>query len=220
MRVVCLLIVALAALTFATTSHAAIVEGQDYIALSRPQPTEPGKKVEIIEFFAYDSPKCNALDPPLTEWASAHAGKIIFKRVHVSRNGEPQLLQRLYYALETMGKADEYQARIFSAIFVQRTRVNTDADVLDLAAKLGLDRGKFASVYNSFMVQAGVRRELQMMTDYRIDAWPTLVVDGKYVTSPALVGARLGSNNKESASDALLINVMDELVEQQSKARP
>ena len=84
MRVVCLLIVALAALTFAATSHAAIVENQDYIVLSPPQPTMPGKKVEIIEFFAYDCPHCNALEPPLTGGGlGAHAGKkIIFKRVY------------------------------------------------------------------------------------------------------------------------------------------
>jgi protein dithiol oxidoreductase (disulfide-forming) len=219
MRVVCLLIVALAALTFAATSHAAIVEDQDYIVLSPPQPTMPGKRVEIIEFFAYDCPHCNALEPPLTEWVRAHAGKIIFKRGYASQNDHPEPLQRLYYALETMGKVDEYQAKIFSAIFVQRTRVKTDADALDLATKLGLDRGTFASAYNSFKVQTMVHRAPEMLSNYRINTWPSLVVDGQYVTSPVLAGARLGSDNNESASAALSIKVMDELVDQQLSAR-
>jgi protein dithiol oxidoreductase (disulfide-forming) len=218
MRVVCLLIVALAALTFAATSHATIVEDRDYVVLSPPQPTMPGKKVEIIEFFAYDCPHCNALEPPLTEWVRAHAGKIIFTRLYAQNdNSEP--LQRLYYALETMGKVDEYQAKIFSAIFVQRTRVRTDADALDLATKLGLDRRTFASAYNSFTVQTMVYRAPEMLSNYRINTWPSLVVDGKYVTSTALAGARLGSDNNESASAALSIKVMDELVDRQLSAR-
>ena len=125
----------------------------------------------------------------------------------------------MYYALEILGKADEYQAKIFSAIFVQRTRVRTDADALDLAAKLGLDRGAFASAYNSFKVQTMVHRAPEMLSNYRIDTWPSLVVDGQYVTSPVLAGARLGSDNNESASAALSIKVMDELVDRQLSAR-
>ena len=205
------------ALTFA--SHAAIVENQGYIVLSPPQPTMPGKEVEIIEFFAYDCPPCNALEPPLTEWVRAHAGKIIFKRVYALQKENLEPAARLYFALKTIGKADEYQAKIFSAIFVQGTPVNTEEDVFDLATKLGLDRENFASAYNSFMVQTMEHRAPQMLTDYHIDSWPSLVVDGKYVTSPVLVGARLGSNNNKSASAALSIKVMDELVDRQLNAR-
>jgi protein dithiol oxidoreductase (disulfide-forming) len=108
MRIFRLFMAALAALTFAASSWAAIVQGQDYTMLSPPQPTEPGKSVEVIEFFAYYSPHCAALDPVLTEWVKARGDSIVFKRVHVSANGEPTPHQSLYYALEAMGQADQY----------------------------------------------------------------------------------------------------------------
>jgi thiol:disulfide interchange protein DsbA len=38
-------------------------QGVEYTVLPRPQPTESGKKVEVIEFFGYFCPHCNALDP-------------------------------------------------------------------------------------------------------------------------------------------------------------
>jgi hypothetical protein len=67
-------------------------------------------------------------------------------------------------AIDAAALSDDlgHQAKIFSAIFVQRTRVRTDADVLDLAAKLGLDRGTFASAYNSFTVRTMVHARLRL----------------------------------------------------------
>jgi thiol:disulfide interchange protein DsbA len=219
MRMFRLFMGALAALTFAASSRAAIVQGQDYIMLSPPQPTEPGKKVEVIEFFAYYSPHCNVLDPGLTEWVKARGDSIGFKRVHVSANGEPMAQQRLYYALKAMGQADQYQAKIFHAMHVEHVRVNKDADAISLAVKLGFDRAKFTAFYNSFTVQTKVQRALQMMTNYQISSWPTLIVDGKYVTSPPVAAARMGSNDSEQVAIALMLKVMDELVDQQLKTR-
>ena len=97
--------------------------------------------------------------------------------------------------------------------------VNTDADAISLAVKLGFGRAKFTAFYNSFTVQTKVQRALQMMTNYQISSWPTLIVDGKYVTSPPVAAARMGSNDSEQVAVALMLKVMDELVDQQLKTR-
>ena len=39
------------------------VEGKDYARLKNPQPTETGKKIEVIEFFSYGCPHCADLEP-------------------------------------------------------------------------------------------------------------------------------------------------------------
>ncbi|HEX7644904.1 MAG TPA: thiol:disulfide interchange protein DsbA/DsbL [Burkholderiaceae bacterium] len=219
MRIFRFLLAALTALCFAAPSQAALVQGQDYTLLSPAQPAEPGKKVEVIEFFAYYCPHCNALDPELSAWVKARADKIVFKRVHVSANGEPMAQQKLYYALEAMGKVDEYHAAVFNAMHVQHVRVNTDEDAIDLAVKLGIDKAKFSSFYNSFAVQTKVQRAIQMMQSYQVSSWPDIVIDGKYVTSPSIVGARMGSSYNEHAAGTLMLKVMDELVDQQLKTR-
>ena len=219
MRIFRFLLAALTALCFAASSQAALVQGQDYNLLAPAQPTEPGKKVEVIEFFAYYCPHCNSLDPELGAWVKAHADKIVFKRIHVSANGEPMAQQRLYYAIEAMGKTEEYHSRIFHAMHVEHARVNTDDDAINLAVKLGLDREKFVSYYNSFSVQAKVQRAIQLMTNYQITSWPNIVIDGKFITSPTIVGARMGANYEEHAAGELMLKVMDELVDQQLKTR-
>jgi thiol:disulfide interchange protein DsbA len=218
MRIFRFLMAALTALSFVASSQAAPVQGQDYNLLAPPQPTEPGKKVEVIEFFAYYCPHCNALDPQLTEWVKAHADKINFKRVHVSANGEPMPQQRLFYALDAMGKVDEYHARIFHAMHVEHVRVNTDEDAINLAVKLGLDRAKFSSYYNSFTVQTKVQRAIQMMSSYQITSWPTLILDGKYVTSPPVAASRT-PNVDEVEAGKIMLKMLDELVDQLAKNR-
>ena len=45
--------------------------GAEYKTLPRPQPVEAGKKIEVIEFFGYFCPHCNALDPLLADAKSA-----------------------------------------------------------------------------------------------------------------------------------------------------
>lgn len=222
MRIFRFLLAALTALCFAASSQAAPappVLGQDYTLLSPAQPTEPGKKVEVIEFFAYYCPHCNALDPELSAWVRMHSDKINFKRVHVSANGEPMAQQRLYYAIEAMGKTEELHSRIFHAMHVEHVRVNTDDDAIELAVKLGLDKAKFTSFYNSFAVQTKVQRAIQMMQSYQISSWPNIVVDGKFVTSPSIVGARLGSSYTEAAAGAQLMKSLDAIVDQQYNSR-
>jgi len=217
MRTIRLLLATLALLCLAAPGYTASVQGQDYTLLSPPQPTVSGKKVEVIEFFAYYCPHCDALDRPLTEWAKAHADEIVFKRVHVSPNGEP-IPQRLYYTLDAMGKAEEYQSKVFNAIHVQRLHLNTDEDVIDFIVKSGIDRNKFTQLYNSVTVQTKVQRSLQMMSSYQISSWPTIVIDGKYVTTPAQAGSRMPTND-ETAANQLMLKVMDDLVDQLAKTR-
>lgn len=218
MRITRLLPAILTLLCLAFPGYTASVQGEDYTLLSPAQPTESGKKVEVIEFFAYYCPHCYALERPLTEWVKAHADKIVFKRVHVSPNGEPMPQQRLYYTLEAIGKAEEYQSKVFYAMHVQHVRLNTDGDVIDFMAKSGMDRDKFIQIYNSLPVQAKVQRSLKMMSSYQISSWPTIVIDGKYVTSPAQAGARV-SKGDENAANLLMLKVMDNLVDQLAKTR-
>ncbi len=210
---------ALVALCFAISGQAAPVQGQDYSLLSPPQPTEPGKKVEVIEFFAYYCPHCDSLDPSLTTWANAHADKIVFKRVHTSYTGQPMAQQRLYYALELMGNVEQYHARIFHAMHVDHVHVDNDDEAIDLAAKLGLDRAKFTSYYHSFAVQSKVQQALLMTKNYQVVSWPTVVLDGKDMTSPPQAGSRMGDNYEETAANGMMLKVMDELVDQLAKSR-
>jgi len=62
--------------------------GVDYATLAQPQPVqESGKKVEVIEFFMYHCPVCNALEPAFEEWVRMQGDRITLRRIHYPSTG-------------------------------------------------------------------------------------------------------------------------------------
>lgn len=185
--------------------------GADYRVLSKPQQTDSGKKVEVTEFFWYSCPHCFAFEPDLEAWVKKQGDNIVFKRVPVAFRDSMLPEQKLYYALEAMGKAEEMQRKIFNAIHVQHLQLNNDAAIADYIAKQGVDKQKFLELYNSFGVQSKARRAAQLQQAYEIDGVPTVAVDGRFLTSPSIVAASMG-NVSEPALMAGTLQVMDWLV--------
>lgn len=196
----------------AGASPTAPVNGKDYRTLERAQPTESGKKVEVTEFFWYDCPHCNAFEPSLEAWVKKQGDKIVFKRVPVAFRDSFIPQQKLYYALEAIGKVDELHARIFRAIHVERQQLETDSQIAAFIAKQpGIDAKKFADAYNSFGVQTKARRATQLQADYQIDGVPTLAIGGRYLTSPSIAAGSVG-NRPEAALHEAALQVADYLV--------
>ncbi len=187
------------------------VNGAEYRTLDKPQPTDAGKKIEVIEFFWYSCPHCNAFEPSLSDWVKKQGDNILFKRVPVAFNESFGPEQRLYYALEAMGKSEEMQKKIFHAIHVDRLALNKDGPITDFIVKQGIDKTKFLELYNSFSVQTKVRRAVQLQEAFRVDGVPMIAIDGRFVTSPSIVGATMG-NQPEPALQSAALQVMDWLV--------
>ena len=200
----------------AQATPAAPVNGADYRTLEKVQSTDAGKKVEVTEFFWYSCPHCSAFEPQLADWVKKQGDNIVFKRVHVAFRESFQPQQRLYYALEAMGKVDEIQKKVFNAIHVERKNLDNDAAITDFVVAQGIDRKKFTDVYTSFGVQSKVRRSVQLQEAYKIDGVPMIAIDGRYLTSPSIVGASIG-NQPELALQSAALQVMDFLVAKSAK---
>ena len=194
-----------------SATPAAPQSGVDYRTLDKPQNTESGKKIEVTEFFWYSCPHCFAFEPHLAEWAKKHADTIVFKRVPVNFRESFIPQQKLYYALEAMGKSEELQGKIFHAIHVDHQNLDTDAAILEFVVKQGIDKQKFSDAYNAFGTQAKVKRALALQDAYKIDGVPTIAIDGKYETSPSIVGSTMG-RQPEAALAAAALQVMDALL--------
>ena len=193
--------------------------GLDYITLANPQPVQTvGKKVEVIEFFMYHCPHCNAFEPQLEAWVKKEGDKINFKRIHMPATGPNDPEAHLHLTLEAMGKAEEMQAKVFRAIHVERIRLNSDAAIIDWVSKNGIDRNKFLDVWNSFGVMTKLRRAQAVMDSYKIDGVPTIVIDGKYQTSPATVEHSVHAATEPQLFQATT-QVMDALVAKAAKGK-
>ncbi|MDB5770232.1 MAG: thiol:disulfide interchange protein DsbA/DsbL [Burkholderia sp.] len=214
MRFVQHLLAALSLTLVAATAGAAPANpqnGVDYRTLDKVQQTDSGNKVEITEFFWYSCPHCFALEPALVEWVKKQGDKIVFKRVPVAFRDSFVPEQKLYYTLEAMGRLNDLHTKVFSAIHVDRQRLDNDAAITAFMEKQGVPKDKFLEVYNSFGVQAKARRAAQLQTAYGIDGVPMIAVDGRFLTAPSIVGTSMRGQSEQALHTGTL-QVMDALV--------
>jgi thiol:disulfide interchange protein DsbA len=212
MRFVRQLMFALLAVTAVAVQAADPKEGQNYLALPTAQNTDAGKKVEVIEFFAYYCPHCDAFEPALNEWVRKQGDNIAYRRVHVERDINVLPQQRLFFTLEAMGLVEQYHAKVFAAMHKDRLRLNRDEQVFDWIEKNGIERSRFIDVYRSFGIQARLRRTSAMMEAYKIDSWPMIAVDGRWLTSPYMASEGSPTRLEEPAQQQEALKVMDFLV--------
>jgi len=180
--------------TSTALAQGAPVEGQHYVRLNQPLPVPPGGKIEVIEFFWYGCPHCNAFEPALDAWQKRLPADVAFRRVPVAFREEPYgPHQRIFYALDAMGLIPTMHRKVFYAIHGERQRLDKPADIAAFMAKNGIDSAKFLEIYNSFSVQTKARQAKQLAEAYRIDGVPAIGVAGRYYTGGSLAGSAEGS---------------------------
>ncbi|MBC7468084.1 MAG: thiol:disulfide interchange protein DsbA/DsbL [Ramlibacter sp.] len=164
-------------------------EGTDYLTLDKRVPMDgPAGKIEVIEFFWYSCPHCNAFEPKLVSWIKKLPADVTIRRVPVAFRDDFVPQQRLYYTLEAMGKLDELHSKVFHTIHTERQTIDKEATILAWAEKNGLDRGKFQELYNSFSVQTKSRRATQLQDAYKVQGVPALGIAGRYYTDGTMAG--------------------------------
>jgi thiol:disulfide interchange protein DsbA len=164
-------------------------EGTEYLTLKRPVNVGvPPGKVEVIEFFWYSCPHCNAFEPRLQAWVKRLPPDVVMKRVPIAFRDDFVPQQRLYYTLEAMGKVDELHDKVFHAIHVDRMPVNRDDSILDWAGKQGLDKTRFTEVYQSFDVVSKARRATQLQDAFQVQGVPAMGIAGRYYTDGTIAG--------------------------------
>jgi thiol:disulfide interchange protein DsbA len=167
-----------------------IEEGFDYRILPTPQPLESKGKVEVIEFFWYGCPHCYDFEPELNAWLKRQPKDVIFRKVPVAFRDDLMPHSQLFYALEAMGKGDALNDKVMYAMHKENKRLMTENEITDWVATQGIDRNTFLATYRSFAVVSKARAARQMADAYRIDGVPTVVMQGRYVTSPSIAGTK------------------------------
>ncbi|MES2318776.1 MAG: thiol:disulfide interchange protein DsbA/DsbL [Pseudomonadota bacterium] len=195
----------------ASASPAAPTDGAEYRTLPEAQNTDSANKIEVTEFFSYNCPHCNVFEPVLAAWVKKNADKVVLKRVHVALLSGDIALQRTYLTLETMGLAEQNHQKLFDAVHKERMRISDDESAFAWATKAGLNRDKFISTFRSFGLQAKVNRSQALTRSYKVDSWPMVAIDGRYLTSPYVAGSTSPGMDEPQQQQAAL-QVMDFLI--------
>lgn len=182
------------ALVLSAGAAAQPAPGKDYQLISPPQPISSGTKVEVIEFFYYGCPGCNSLQPSLRAWLKKKPADVVLVRAPAVFQDAWLPLTTAYHTLDAMGLVEKLHYDLFSAIHEKKTLeikglLKDQKPLFDWVAQQGMDRQKFVDVYNSFGVRSRTNRSMEMAGNYQVTSTPTLVVDGKYLTTPAMVGS-------------------------------
>jgi thiol:disulfide interchange protein DsbA len=176
--------------TPACAQGSAPVEGTHYVRLAQPVPVAVTGKIEVIEFFWYGCPHCNAFEPMLDAWQKKLPADVAFRRVPVAFRDEPYVAhQRIFYALDEMKQVEAMHRKVFYAIHNDRQRMDKPADIAAFMTKNGIDGNKFLEHYNGFSMQAKLAQAAQLAKAYRIDGVPSIGVQGRYFTSPSMAGS-------------------------------
>ena len=173
----------------ASSAQGGPVEGVHFVRLAKPAPVGvPAGKIEVVEFFWYGCPHCNALEPALEAWVRKLPADVVFRRVPVAFGAVHESHQRLFYTLEAMGQLAAVHPKVFAAIHTQRQRLEKEAEQIAFLKGAGVDTSRYAELSKSFSVQTKMRQAKQLTDAYDIDGVPTIGVHGRFHTSGSLAG--------------------------------
>lgn len=164
-------------------------EGANYLVVNPRAPVEaPAGKIEVVEFFWYNCPHCNAFEPLLQAWAAKAPAYVVLRRVPVAFQDSFVPQQRLYFALEAMRLVDKLHSKVFAAIHVEKQSLSRSDAIAQWVAQQGVDMAKFTEHYNSFAVATKASRSTQLQNAYKVEGVPALGVDGRFYTDGSLAG--------------------------------
>ncbi len=184
-RCASLIVAAALVLTAPLAYGQSFVESEDYVTLQGDAVVLPDGRVEVIEFFWFGCPTCFRFEPILLAWDRPET--ISFKTVPAILNRASEFHAHAYYAMELLNLEGQLMQPFYDELHVKRNRVvNTEDFEAWASTQSGVDAAKLASTTHSFAAMTKVRQADLLAEKYNISGVPTIVVGGKYRTSPAM----------------------------------
>jgi protein dithiol oxidoreductase (disulfide-forming) len=177
-----------------------------YQTLSTPQPTQDKTKVEVIEFFWYGCPHCYAFEPTLNAWLKTLPANVTFIRQPAAFSELWEKHAKAYYVAEALNMVDKVHTDFFDAVQTKGQKLETEDELAKFFAAHGVKDADFRAAFKSFGVNTKVNQAKATAPRYGITGVPTLVVNGKYVTSGSLAGTHEN-----------MIKIVNELIAKESK---
>ena len=213
-KALAVLMLSLGGFTFAPLSLAEAPQvGNNFDAVAQPIPTDNAAKIEVMEIFWYGCIHCYQMDAPLNAWVKKLPSDVYFKRLPGLPNASWAPMAKAFYAMETLGVSEKLHTPLFDAIHKSKTLNPTDEkaiiDWMTLQSKM--DKVKVEAAFKSFTINTNLNRAAQIFRSSGATGVPSLVIDGKYITSSTMNG---GNEQALKVADYIIENV------RKDKAKP
>lgn len=163
-------------------SQKPIRAGIDYRVIA-PQAVQTSNNIEVIDFFWYGCPYCNTLQPALERWISRKPVDVTVRRIPAVLRDSWAPHARAYYTLEALGEVERLHQRAYYSYHVEELAMSRAEAMSEWAVRNGIPRERWEAAYNSAAVQRKVDEAIELTRAYNVTGTPSLVVDGRYVTS-------------------------------------
>jgi len=180
--------------------------GTEFDAVAQPISTDNPAKIEVMEIFWYGCPHCFHMEESLNAWVKKLPKDVYFKRVPGLPNPSWAPMAKAFYAMETLGVGEKLHTKLFEAIHKQKSLNPTDekAAIDWVTQQSGLDRLKVEQAFKSFTINTDLNRAAQIFRNSGATGVPSLVIDGKYITSGTAAG---GNEQALAVADYVIANV-------------
>ncbi len=160
-----------------------------YKKLPSPQPTQTGKKIEVLEIFWYGCSHCYYFEPIIEKWLEEKAGYIEFVRMPgvLGKNWLPHA--RAFYAAEKLGVLDKIHQPLFDAIHKEKRKIMDKKELRKFFVEQGVNGDDFDQAFHSKEVEDSVRYAFTMGQRYALTGVPAVIINGKYGTSASMAGS-------------------------------
>lgn len=175
-----------------------------YKEISPAQPTEAEDKIEVVEIFWYGCPHCYDFEPHIERWHENAPDDVAFRRMPAVLNQSWLPHAKAYYTAIKLGVLDQIHKPLFDALHSERKRIFSESELKDFFVSRGVDGSDFSRAYNSNEVETKIKQAYFMARNYKLTGVPSVVVNGKYMTSASMAG-----------SYEKLLEIIDHLVEKE-----
>jgi len=167
-------------------------EGQHYFEIFPAMQTDAvGGKVEVVELLWLGCPHCFALEPTIKEYKKNLPDYIDFKQIPAMLNPRWAADARTFYIADILDPKGTKKLvdKVFNAIHVQkRARMSAPDVVKRFMLEQGITEDQYENAANSMVLQAKLSRGRQVSADSQAQSVPTLIINGRYRTSPYAAG--------------------------------
>ena len=180
--------------------------GTEFDAVAQPIPTENAAKIEVMEIFWYGCPHCYHMEEPLSAWVKKLPKDVYFKRMPGLPNASWAPMAKAFYAMDALGVSEKLHTPLFEAIHKSKTLNPTDeaATIVWVTQQSGLDKLKVEQAFKSFSTNTNLNRAAQIFRASGATGVPTLMINGKYITSATQAG---GNEQALKVADYIIGNV-------------
>lgn len=167
-------------------------EGTHYFEIFPTMQTDAaGGKIEVVELFWLGCPHCFTLEPTIKEYKKNLPSYVDFKQVPAMLNASWARDAKVFYIAELLDPKGKLKLvdKLFNAIHVQKRKsMNNPKVAKEFILQQGISEADYDNAANSMVITAKLNRARQVSADSQANSVPSIIINGKYRTSPYAAG--------------------------------